>query len=108
MTTHAVSSIVRVPDDVRVRFRADLLEAATHRQRQLDLLLTDGPEAGADVDPAVTAQRATLRQLLQQIGAAQARLDKDTFGHCEHCHAAIPLPRLEVRPWTTACIACAA
>ena len=108
MTAHAIPTNVCIPDDVRARIRSDLDEAATHRQRQLDVLLASGPDAGADVDPVVSAQRATLRQLLEQITAAQDRLDHDGFGRCEVCRAPIPIARLEIRPWTTTCVACAA
>ncbi|GAA4687076.1 TraR/DksA family transcriptional regulator [Nocardioides nanhaiensis] len=108
MTAHAIPPEAGVPDDVRARIRADLDEASAHRRRQLDALLTDGPGAGVDVDPVASAQRATVRHLLQQVLAAQAHLDDDDFGRCSVCQGPIPVARLEVRPWTTTCVACPA
>jgi len=107
MTTHAVSPFTTVSNEARTRISADLHEAATHRQRQLELI-TAAHEAGSDTDPAVlTAQRIMLEQLLKQIRAAQARIDDDTFGQCERCQRTIPTARLEVRPWATTCVECA-
>lgn len=108
MTAYAIPTNICIPDDVRARISVNLDEAATHRQRQLDVLQASGPDAGADVDPVVSAQRATLRQLLKQITAARARLDDEDFGRCEVCQASIPVARLEIRPWTSTCVTCAA
>lgn len=107
MTAHTASLLTVLSEEVRTRIRVELREAATRRQHQLDLLAASGPEAGDETDPVLFTQRATLQQLLDQIRAAQARIDDDTFGQCQRCHAAIPLARLEIRPWTTTCVVCA-
>ena len=48
------------------------------------------------------------RHELEEIGAAYAKLAAGTFGACEGCGGAIPLPRLRVMPATRYCMACQA
>jgi DnaK suppressor protein len=45
---------------------------------------------------------------LDEIRAAEARLETGTFGLCEECSQAIPLPRLHAVPWARYCITCQA
>ncbi|MCI4011075.1 TraR/DksA C4-type zinc finger protein [Brevibacterium sp. ZH18] len=47
------------------------------------------------------------RDRLTQIAEALERLDDGTFGTCTSCGQAIPAVRLEVRPYTPMCVACA-
>jgi len=44
---------------------------------------------------------------LQQVDDALARLDAGTYGTCANCGEAIPVARLEVRPFATHCVRCA-
>jgi DnaK suppressor protein len=46
------------------------------------------------------------RHELDEIQAAQARLETGGFGVCEACGAPIPLSRLRAVPWARHCIAC--
>jgi DnaK suppressor protein len=46
------------------------------------------------------------RHELNEIRAATARLDMGSFGVCETCGAAIPLPRLRAMPWARHCLGC--
>jgi DnaK suppressor protein len=46
------------------------------------------------------------RHELDEIDAAQARLEAGVFGVCERCHAAVPLARLRTMPATRFCVAC--
>jgi RNA polymerase-binding transcription factor DksA len=43
---------------------------------------------------------------LDEIDAAQARLEAGVFGVCERCHQAIPLARLRAMPATRHCAMC--
>ena len=46
------------------------------------------------------------RHELDEIQAAQARLETGSFGVCENCGSAIHLSRLRAMPWTRHCLAC--
>jgi len=46
------------------------------------------------------------RHELDEIQAAQARLETGAFGICETCRGAIPLPRLRAVPWARHCVGC--
>lgn len=48
------------------------------------------------------------KQELQQVDAALARLDAGDYGVCADCGRPIPAERLEVRPFATHCVSCAA
>lgn len=48
------------------------------------------------------------RHELDEIQAAQARLETGAFGVCEGCRGAIPLPRLRAVPWARCCVGCQA
>lgn len=56
---------------------------------------------------AVSAH-AQLRQLLDQVRRARAKLTDGSYGTCDTCGRPIPPERLEVRPWATECVTCAA
>jgi phage/conjugal plasmid C-4 type zinc finger TraR family protein len=52
--------------------------------------------------------REELRGRLEQIRAAQERMEAGTYGICENCGKPIPRERLEVLPFATMCIDCQA
>jgi DnaK suppressor protein len=45
-----------------------------------------------------------LRDLIQKVQAALARIDDGSFGHCETCGQAIEAERLDALPYTTLCL----
>ncbi len=57
------------------------------------------------------AQVASLlesaRRRLDELDAAQARIDAGTYGRCDECGGAIPPARLEALPATPWCVDCA-
>ena len=66
------------------------------------------PETGStNADLVAAAHRESVLRILEEIRAAQERLATGRFGRCESCGTAIPLERLELRPWTTLCVGCA-
>ncbi len=103
MTIHASAprDIPELTADQVAELEASLKAAADRRERQL----AEQPVANSDLVAA--AHRDSVVRILQEIRAAQARLADGRFGRCESCDTAIPLERLELRPWTTLCIACA-
>lgn len=48
----------------------------------------------------------TERARLNAVEAALARVDAGTYGVCEACGDAIPLPRLKVLPFAKLCVQC--
>ncbi len=100
MTVHTTPRLDH--EQVLDTFRISLDAAATSRQRQLDDL------PSSHDDPVAAAHRDGLERVLAEIGAAQERLDAGRFGSCQGCGTAIPVERLELRPWTRTCVPCAA
>jgi RNA polymerase-binding transcription factor DksA len=116
MTAHKKPGI---DPDRTSEFRAGLLEA---RKRLLHTVATtDGeiaslsaPEPGGLFeDSARRAVEGLLGRLegrerheLDEIQAAQARLESGTFGTCEACRRPVPLSRLRALPWTRHCLGC--
>jgi RNA polymerase-binding transcription factor len=100
-------------------FRALLSEA---RQQLLrTVVVTDGElaslaahEPGALVEDSARGAMADLlarlegreRHELDEIQAAQARLESGSFGVCEACGGAVPLQRLRAVPWARHCVGC--
>jgi DnaK suppressor protein len=47
------------------------------------------------------------RDHLAQIDSALQRIEAGTYGVCATCNRAIPLARLDARPYSTQCVTCA-
>jgi RNA polymerase-binding transcription factor DksA len=68
---------------------------------------TPGEDAPAELAAAVLSSlEGRDRHALDEIDAAQARLEAGVFGSCEDCHGPIPLPRLRALPTTRHCVHC--
>ncbi|NEK58838.1 conjugal transfer protein TraR [Geodermatophilus sabuli] len=77
--------------------RADCL-----RQREMALA-----ETATSMPDAVAMSRvATLLRTVEEIDAALDRIDTGTYGRCVHCGSAIPVERLEFRPFAAGCVSC--
>lgn len=50
----------------------------------------------------------TAQETLRQIEDALARMDQKTYGRCIDCGTAIPVERLEARPYAARCVPCQA
>jgi RNA polymerase-binding protein DksA len=55
----------------------------------------------------LSIERNTL-DLLSTVDRALARIESGEYGLCENCGKAIPVERLDVLPYTTLCVDCAA
>ena len=111
----------QLDEDRTSEFRGLLREA---RQQLLrTVVVTDGElaslsdrEPGSLVEDSARGAMADLlarlegreRHELDEIQAAQARLETGSFGVCEDCGGAIPLPRLRAVPWARHCLGCQA
>jgi RNA polymerase-binding transcription factor DksA len=49
----------------------------------------------------------TARQRVQAVDEALTRMEAGTYGSCVDCDVAIPAERLEARPLSVRCVACA-
>ena len=112
---------VRVEMDRMGEFRALLQEA---HNRLLRTVATTDEElaslaalepgrliegAGRDAAEDLLARlEGRERHELDEIRAAQGRLETGAFGICEVCRGAIPLPRLRAVPWARCCVTCQA
>jgi RNA polymerase-binding protein DksA len=106
-------------DDLTDDFRRRLADARTRILRTVahtdeELATMEGHQAGAlGEDAPEGIAQAVLSRLqgrekheLDEIDAAQARLEAGTFGVCERCGEPIPLARLRAMPTARFCQAC--
>src|SRR5215203_1444648 len=57
-------------------------------------------------DPVAQRRAADLKETIEQVDAALARIEAGTYGTCTQCGTAIPEERLELRPFTATCVTC--
>lgn len=77
-----------------------LRRVAEVRRQQLEAL------PAASLDPVVTAHRASVERILEDVNLALRRLDEGSYGTCADCGAEIATERLRLRPWATTCTRC--
>ncbi len=94
--------------------RERLFRTAATTEEELRTLEAHQPGAPAE-DVARESVAAILSRLslqekrdLDEIFAAQARLETGSFGVCDGCSRPIPLARLRARPTARTCVACQA
>ncbi len=106
--------------DALLRLHKTLLARATALRRVLAGELEDlgnskmrdsiGDTADAAFDSGneeIASQLAELEaRELRQIERALAKIKQGTYGLCEHCHAKIPVARLNALPYSTTCVKC--
>jgi DnaK suppressor protein len=109
----------RLDPDASSEFRQLLRHARGQLLRRVSLTddelqgLTEHESGAIDEDSAVAVTADLLERIggherreLDEIRAAQARLETGSFGVCETCGSAIHLSRLRAVPWTRHCLAC--
>lgn len=96
--------------ELRERIAARHSRIDKHINRRDEPLPPDSAERASEL-----ANRETLEQLgegteveLRQIDRALSRLDAGSYGACEQCGNPIAKARLEMLPFATHCITCAA
>lgn len=118
-TVHTREAIHR-PDMVD-EFRGRLAAARLALARSVavtdqELAHLDGHHPGPRADDSATELAAALlsrlegreRHELDEIDAAQVRLEAGVYGVCETCRTAVPLARLRTMPATRFCRPCQA
>lgn len=78
------------------------------REREQQLAALAMVPVVPDADLVAYAHAQSVRDVLSLIEAALARIDAGTYGRCVHCSSSIPRPRLELVPYTDACVPCRA
>jgi DnaK suppressor protein len=115
MTTHKATLESRVLGEFRDRLAgarlnlartvattdADLETLAAHESREV----AEDPATGT-VGDLLFRLEGRERHQLDEIDAAQARLEAGSFGVCERCRKPIPLRRLRAMPTTRCCEPC--
>jgi len=95
--------------------RADLMReigALTARPRDPMAAVSFGKRVGDGTTEAVERLNTVgvaqgLDAILRDVERALAKLDEGSYGVCDECGAPIPAERLEARPWSVLCVACA-
>jgi len=85
-------------------FRSLLEERRAECLRQRELALID--TVASVPDPVTMARSARLLRTIEEIDAALGRLEAGTYGRCVSCGGAIPVERLEFRPFAAGCVTC--
>jgi DnaK suppressor protein len=92
--------------------RRELLDRVATTDEELDTLEPHQPGAPTE-DVSREQVHAVLSRLegrekheLDEVHAAQARLEAGTYGTCEGCAQAIPLSRLRAMPTARYCLRC--
>ena len=92
------------PADSHDRFRALLDEHRADAVRQREEALAECAQSVPD--PVAQRRAADLKDTIEQIDAALARVEAGTYGRCTGCQREIPEERLELRPFAGTCVAC--
>jgi RNA polymerase-binding transcription factor DksA len=102
ITPAAPTSTARTADRAPFRVLLETQRADCVRQREAALAET----VTSEPDPVALSRAATLLRTIDEIDAALDRIDAGTYGRCVHCGSAIPLERLEFRPFAAGCVSC--
>ena len=86
------------------RFRALLESQRAEFVREREEALAECAQSVPD--PVAQRRAADLRDTIDQVDAALARIDAGTYGRCTGCGTSIPEERLELRPFSATCVAC--
>lgn len=108
---------VELVEEFRGRLRE--LRGRLHRTAATtdeELRTLEAHQAGAPAEDVARESVTTLlsrlsaqeKHELDEVYAAQARLETGTFGICEGCGRSVPLPRLRAMPAARTCVACEA
>jgi RNA polymerase-binding transcription factor DksA len=85
---------------IRAQLEAHRTESVEQREQALAECAQSVP------DPVAQRRVADLKDTIDQIDHALARIDEGTYGRCTGCDAEIPEERLELRPFASTCVAC--
>lgn len=101
--------------------RRRLMDLIAEQQQELEEARMTESSADRDPDPS-NAESASMKfeyakelslernslDLVHKVEHALARIERGEYGVCEVCGQDIPVARLEVLPYATKCVSCAA
>ena len=87
-------------------FRALLDEQRADCVRQRELALTEAATSMPDL--VAVGRAARMLQTIDEIDTALDRIADGSYGRCSSCGVAIPVERLEFRPFAAGCVGCQA
>jgi RNA polymerase-binding transcription factor DksA len=115
ISAHSRADATPLPPDGTDQTRAALLaELCVQRQcihdadAGIDALAAGDIEDAADAVEQHARTRARALASAAELEAALARIERGTYGACEHCGGEIPEERLEAIPHTRTCVGCSA
>ncbi len=85
-------------------FRVLLDDQRADCVRQRELALAEA--ATSMPEPVAMSRAATLLRTIEEIDAALDRIADGSYGGCVHCGRAIPVERLQFRPYAPRCVTC--
>ncbi len=100
-------------ETLHARLRQDISQTTDVLLIESSELASNAPDA-ADLASDLSGQDVAVSLLdnasgtINQIESALERMDNGSYGLCEDCGSAIPAERLEVLPYATHCVGCAA
>ena len=104
LTLNSPATTASAPAPTWDSFRVLLEDQRADCLRQRELALA---EAATSVpDPVAQRRVATLALTIDEIDAALHRIAEGTYGVCVQCGIAIPVERLEFRPFAAGCVGC--
>jgi RNA polymerase-binding transcription factor DksA len=86
----------------RIALEAQRADCIGRRELALAETVTSVPDAVA------LGRAATLLRTIEEIDAALVRIDTGGYGRCVRCGSAVPIERLEARPFAATCVSCSA
>ncbi|MCA0912017.1 TraR/DksA family transcriptional regulator [Marinobacter nauticus] len=97
-------------ETLKADLEARLYRYQAHQRREAGALEKDFEEQASQTqnDEVVDSLEAETRAELQQIDHALERIDQGIGDECEQCGNDIDPRRLQVLPYTTVCVDCAA
>jgi len=94
-----------IAEHVQEREEARLTE--TSAERSADPASAEAGSMAFEYEKELSIEQNSV-DLLQKVEHALARMDAGLYGTCESCGQRIPVARLEVLPYATLCVKCAA
>jgi DnaK suppressor protein len=118
--TLAATTLKKFQDQLEAE-RDRLSDLIAEQQQELEEARMTESSADRDPDPS-NAESASMKfeyakelslernslDLLHKVEHALVRIDRGEYGVCESCGQDIPVARLEVLPYATKCVSCAA
>lgn len=107
------AAAVRAALEARRAQLVEEIDGLTARPREPMPAVSFGKRVGDGTNEAVDRLNSVgaalgLAAMLEDVERALVKLNEGTYGTCDSCGSSIAAERLEARPWSVLCVACAA